>query len=62
MVRTIRVWYVPYAYGIKYTYGTEHSYIKIITHYSGIIEDAPRSLTGKLDNNNNYKHPACALI
>ena len=23
-VRTIRVWYVPYAYGIKYAYGTEH--------------------------------------
>ena len=20
----IRVWYVPYAYGIKYAYGTEH--------------------------------------
>ena len=23
-VHTIRVWYVPYAYGIKYAYGTEH--------------------------------------
>ena len=22
--RTIRVWYVPYAYGMKYAYGTEH--------------------------------------
>ena len=21
---TIRVWYIPYAYGIKYAYGTEH--------------------------------------
>ena len=21
----IRVWYIPYAYGIKYAYGTEHS-------------------------------------
>ena len=24
MVHTIRVWYVPYAYGIKCAYGTEH--------------------------------------
>ena len=22
----IRVWYVPYAYGMKYAYGTEHPY------------------------------------
>ena len=29
-VHTIRVWYVPYAYGIKYAYGTEqaHNYTK----------------------------------
>ena len=26
MVHTIRTWYVPYAYGIKYAYGTEHYY------------------------------------
>ena len=22
--RTVRVWYVPYAYGTKYAYGIEH--------------------------------------
>ena len=26
MVRTVRVRYVPYAYGMKYAYGTQHSY------------------------------------
>ena len=24
MVRTVRVRYVPYAYGMKYAYGTQH--------------------------------------
>ena len=28
MVHTIRVWYVPYAYGIKYAYGTEQLHQK----------------------------------
>ena len=27
MVHTIRVQYVPYAYGMKYAYGTQHTYI-----------------------------------
>ena len=27
---TIRVWYVPYAYGIKYAYGTEHGYVNCL--------------------------------
>ena len=27
IVRTVRVRYVPYAYGMKYAYGTQHSYI-----------------------------------
>ena len=32
MVCTIRVWYVPHAYGIKYAYGTEQQHvISIIT-------------------------------
>ena len=26
----IRVWYVPYAYGMKYAYGTQHAYVR---HY-----------------------------
>ena len=26
MVRTIRVRYVPYAYGMKYAYGTQHGH------------------------------------
>ena len=24
--RTVRVWYVPYAYGTKYAYGIEHNH------------------------------------
>ena len=24
--RTVRVWYIPYAYGTKYAYGIEHKY------------------------------------
>ena len=28
MVYTIRVWYIPYAYGIKYAYGIEQPYYR----------------------------------
>ena len=28
-VHTIRVWYVPYAYGIKYAYGTEQRHFQL---------------------------------
>ena len=31
MVHTIRIWYVPYVYGIKYAYGTEQLYVIIQT-------------------------------
>ena len=27
MVRTVRVRYVPYAYGMKYAYGTQHTHM-----------------------------------
>ena len=30
MVHTIRVWYVPYEYGIKYAYGTEQYHRKCV--------------------------------
>ena len=35
---TIRKWYIPYAYGIKYAYGTEHlKYIRVVASLTASI-------------------------
>ena len=41
---TIRVRYIPYAYGIKYAYGTEHNhhYAKISSLFKLIIPEVSR--------------------
>ena len=42
MVCTIRVWYIPYAYGTKYAYGIEHKHL----HFGPAHHYGPYCLNG----------------
>ena len=39
MVYTVRVWYIPYAYGIKYAYGIEHVLNNQTLRYVGKVNE-----------------------